>query len=171
MRVKRQLPPPLATFAGGLLLGASVAAIALLRGTEADAVPLRRQTAVEPLVTGIGGVFFKARDPDALRAWYRDHLGLEAGPQGTTFLWRHEDDPGTLGRTVWSVFPEDSDYFGPSGQRFMLNYRVADLDRALTALAAAGVTPVKEPEEYPYGRFAWVEDAEGNRIELWEPPS
>lgn len=123
------------------------------------------------LVTGIGGVFFKAEDPEALRTWYRDHLGIVAGAQGADFSWREIEDPERTGRTVWSVFPEESEYFGPGDQEWMVNYRVRDLDAVLAHLRASGVEPVAEVEEYPYGRFTWIVDGEGNRVELWEPPS
>ena len=153
---------PLLTFATGLLLGATASALAGPRTPGAGVQ--------EEAVTAIGGVFFRAEDPDALRAWYREHLGLEvAGPSGASFLWRRHDDPEQVGRTVWSVFPESSDYFGDPGQRFMVNYVVRDLDALLAELAAKGVEEVKSSESYPFGTFAWVEDGEGNRIELWEP--
>lgn len=152
---------PVATFVGGLLLGVSATAGA---GPDAGA-----QEPASPVV-GIGGIFLKAEAPEALRAWYRRHLGVEAGPGGHSFLWREHDDPDRVGRTVWSVFPGDTDYFGPGGQDFMVNYIVRDLDAVLARLAAAGIEPVKAPESYPYGRFAWVVDGEGNRIELWQPP-
>lgn len=148
-------------FLGGLLVGMSD-----LAGTR-NAVG---EEARVPSVRGIGGVFLKARSPEDLREWYRRHLGLEAGPQGADFLWRSHDRPDRVERTVWSVFPRDSDYFGSSGQQFMVNYIVDDLDGLLARLAESGIHPVKDPEEYPYGRFAWVLDGEGNRIELWEPP-
>jgi catechol 2,3-dioxygenase-like lactoylglutathione lyase family enzyme len=156
---KRSIVPG-ATFALGLLLGVAVADSAEPRGAAQDG----------SLVTGIGGVFMKAEHPDSLGDWYRRHLGLEAGPGGFSFLWREHDDPERVGRTVWSLFRGDSDYFGASDQRFMVNYIVRDLDRVLSRLAEAGIRPVKAPESYPYGRFAWVEDGEGHRIELWEPP-
>ena len=149
------------TFLLGLVLGAALTAPAGTARHAADSA--------DRLVTGIGGVFFKARDAAALRDWYRDHLGLEPGPEGVHFRWRTLDDPERVGRTVWGVFPHDTDYFGESDQRFMLNYRVADLDRVLAELARGGVHPVKPTEDYPYGRFAWIEDPEGRRIELWEP--
>ena len=148
-------------FFGGLLVGMSD-----LAGTRDEA----RAEAREPSVRGIGGVFLRARNPEELREWYRRHLGLEAGPQGADFLWRRHDEPDRVERTVWSVFPHDTDYFGASGQSFMINYIVDDLDGLLARLAESGIHPVKDPEEYPYGRFAWVQDGEGNRIELWEPP-
>lgn len=122
-------------------------------------------------VTGIGGIFFKARDPDALKAWYDARLGVTTDRQesGATFRWRDAEDPAREGFTVWSVFPADTQYFGESDQPFMINYRVDDLDGLLASLRAAGVEIAGEIEEYEYGRFAWVYDPEGNRIELWEP--
>lgn len=154
---------PAVTFAAGLLVGASTLALGETR-TAVEEAP-------DSLVTGIGGVFFKARDPESLREWYGRHLDLEAGPGGVHFLWREHGEPGRVVRTVWSVFPDDTDYFGSSGQRLMVNYRVRDLDALLSRLATEGIHPVKGTEAYPYGRFAWIEDGEGNRVELWEPPA
>jgi len=122
-------------------------------------------------VTGIGGIFFKAKDPSALGAWYKDHLGLAVGPDGSAnFEWREKDQPEATGMTVWSPFKEDTKYFEPSRSPFMINYRVDDLDALLAALRAEGVWIDEKREDAPYGRFAWIMDPEGNRIELWEPP-
>jgi catechol 2,3-dioxygenase-like lactoylglutathione lyase family enzyme len=122
-------------------------------------------------VTGIGGIFLKARDPEALRAWYRDRLGLDVQSWGgVAFRW-HDPAPEPYGVTVWSVFPATSDYFAPSQAPFMVNYRVANLAAVLTALCAEGCTVDDRIEESEYGKFGWVMDPEGNRIELWEPPS
>ena len=120
-------------------------------------------------VTGIGGIFFKADDPERLAAWYREHLGIAiaAGESYFSFNWR--DDRDGDGMTVWSLFERDSDYFR-SEVPFMVNYRVDDLDGLLTALRSEGVAVDDRLEETPYGRFAWLTDPEGNRIELWEPP-
>lgn len=120
-------------------------------------------------VTGIGGVFFKSRDTQRLRAWYSEHLGIESGSHGVTFHWRESDKPNSSGFTVWSVFPEDTEYFGPGAQDLMINYRVKDLDVLLAKLRSQGVHEVREQEEYDYGRFAWILDADGHRVELWEP--
>jgi predicted enzyme related to lactoylglutathione lyase len=122
-------------------------------------------------VTGIGGIFFKARDPSTLYAWYEEHLGIQHGPhgEGAEFRWR-EADGGNDGMTVWSVFKEDTRYFDPGKSPFMINYRVEDLDALLKALEAEGVQIDPKRESYPYGKFAWIMDPEGNRIELWEPP-
>lgn len=157
----KRVAVPVVTFLGGLLLGASVSSV-VGEGVQAGDVP-------EPLVAGIGGVFLKAQSPQDLREWYERHLGLGAGPQGLDFLWRQADDPSRTHRTVWSLFPSDTDYFGSAEQQFMVNYIVNDLDLVLARLAEAGVQSVKEPEAYSFGRFAWVLDGEGNRIELWEP--
>jgi predicted enzyme related to lactoylglutathione lyase len=119
-------------------------------------------------VTGIGGVFFKVRDPDNMSAWYQEHLGIEAKEGAADFAWREMDDPEQIGRTVWAVFPKDSTHFGASSSSLMINYRVANLDRMLEQLRAGGVT-VEKVEDHDYGRFAWIMDPEGNRIELWEP--
>jgi predicted enzyme related to lactoylglutathione lyase len=123
--------------------------------------------------TGIGGVFFKARNPKGLSAWYEHHLGLKpAGDDqyAVSLRWRELEDPANEGMTVWALFPHDTEYFNPSRSPFMINYRVDDLDALLEALRAEGVTIDPKREEYDYGRFAWIMDPEGNRIELWEPP-
>ena len=124
-------------------------------------------------VTGIGGVFFKSDDPDALYAWYTRHLGVPRaawGP-GTDYKWRHLDDPARIGRTVFSMFRRDSDYFAPSSAPFMINLRVDDLDALLAELRAAGLQVDPRIEESAAGRFGWVMDPDGNRVELWEPPA
>jgi len=120
-------------------------------------------------VTGIGGIFLRARDPKALSAWYSQHLGIQLSDYGgATFLWTDEVPPST-GSTIWSLFPADTPYFGPGTQSTMVNYRVDDLDALLVQLAAAGVPIDPNRENYPYGRFAWITDPEGNRLELWQP--
>jgi len=119
-------------------------------------------------VTGIGGIFFKAKDPEAMAAWYSQHLGIGIEDGHADFVWGEKDNPDQTGRTVWSIFPADTDYFGPSRPAFMINYRVSNLDRMLEQLRAGGIH-VEKVEDYDYGRFAWITDPEGNRIELWEP--
>jgi predicted enzyme related to lactoylglutathione lyase len=121
-------------------------------------------------VTGIGGIFFRVRDPEKIAAWYQQHLGICAKDGHADFVWREHERPDRVGRTVWSIFPADTDYFGPSRPAFMINYRVENLDRMLAQLRHNGVK-VEKVEEYDYGRFAWITDPEGNRIELWEPRS
>jgi predicted enzyme related to lactoylglutathione lyase len=114
-------------------------------------------------VTGIGGVFFRARDPEALMAWYAEHLGLDPG-EGGSVLFR----AGAGDATVWAPFSQDTEYFGGPAQ-WMVNFRVSDLDAMLQQLRHAGVEVEDKTEDYDYGRFGWARDPEGNRIELWEP--
>jgi predicted enzyme related to lactoylglutathione lyase len=114
-------------------------------------------------VVGIGGVFFRSRDPDALRAWYAEHLGIEMEDYGTTFTGKEGD------QTVWAPFPADTDYFGRRDQQLMVNFRVRDLDTMLAQLRAAGVDVDDRVEEIEFGRFGWATDPDGNRFELWEP--
>jgi glyoxylase I family protein len=118
-------------------------------------------------VTGIGGVFFRSRDPERLRDWYAEHLGVELAPDFHGSIFRAGD--GDV--TVWSLFPADTDYFGRGEQQLMVNYRVADLDAMLAQLREAGVELDEKIEEHEYGRFAWGVDPEGNRFELWQPPA
>ncbi|MFH1143722.1 MAG: VOC family protein [Candidatus Eisenbacteria bacterium] len=121
-------------------------------------------------VTGIGGIFIKAQDPEALRDWYREHLGLDIQEWGgVIFHWQTPERPDPHGATVWSVFPRTSPYFAPSTAPFMVNYRVADLDALLDQLRAEGCEVDSQTEASEYGKFGWVMDPEGNRVELWEP--
>ena len=122
-------------------------------------------------VTGIGGIFFKARDPASLRAWYRRHLGLDIKDWGgVTFHWHTPDHPAPHGATVWSIFAADTSYFGPGSSPFMVNYRVEDLHAVLRELRVEGCDVDPKTEESEFGKFGWVIDPEGNRVELWEPP-
>lgn len=116
-------------------------------------------------ILGIGGAFFKARDPQALAAWYREHLGLpvEVGQTYGSLKSQHAGE-----ETVWSTFPFDTAYFGRADQSCMINYRVRDLDAMLAQLRAAGASVDERMEEYENGRFGWASDPEGNRFELWE---
>ncbi len=141
---------------------------------EAGGPLLKPTTTPEPAkVTGVGGVFLSAADPVALRAWYRDRLGFPAriGPsvaEGShVFPWRDALDPEVSGQTVWAIFPADSPHIGDAG--FMINYRVDDLDRLLERLAGWGVEVLDGPQDHDNGRFAWIADPEGHRIELWQP--
>ena len=122
-------------------------------------------------VTGLGGVFYKARDPKALMKWYTDHLGVapDEGYVGASFLWREKDDSKTVGRTILGLFAPDTEYFAPSDKPFMINFRVDDLDGVLNKLREAGCKVEDKVEDYDYGRFGWVTDPEGVKIELWEP--
>lgn len=123
-------------------------------------------------VTGIGGIFFKAKDPKALAEWYRQHLGLDVEEWGgVAFRWASPENPNGMGTTVWSPFADDTTYFAPSQSRFMINYRVADLHALLAVLRSEGCEVDNKVEESEYGKFGWVMDPEGNRIELWQPPA
>ena len=118
-------------------------------------------------VTGIGGIFFKTKDPENMKAWYREHLGIIPDADGyVSFKWREEDDPERIGLTVWSPFRDDTTYFEPSSASFMINYRVDDLHTLLNQLRDEGVEVADQIEEYDYGRFGWIMDPEGNKIEL-----
>ena len=122
-------------------------------------------------VTGIGGIFFKSNDPKATYDWYKKHLGINANPgTGAMFQWRDADAPETERMTIWSAFPRDTKYFGTGPQSFMMNYIVDDMDAVLQALKAEGVEIDPKRENHEYGRFAWIIDPDGNRVELWEPP-
>ena len=122
-------------------------------------------------VTGIGGIFFKAKDPVALRAWYKAHLGIDVQEWGgTAFTWADEAGNAVKGTTVWSVGPADNDYFAPSTAPFMVNYRVADLAALLAALRAEGCNVLEKTDDSEFGKFGWVIDPEGNKVELWQPP-
>jgi D-3-phosphoglycerate dehydrogenase len=122
-------------------------------------------------VTGIGGIFFKSEDPKKIKEWYKKHLGFETTEWGCSFVWKDLNNPDSAApaRTEWSPFKGDTDYFQPSEKPFMFNYRVENLRELLTALKVEGVTIVGEVQEYPYGKFGWIMDPEGNKIELWEP--
>jgi catechol 2,3-dioxygenase-like lactoylglutathione lyase family enzyme len=123
-------------------------------------------------VTGIGGIFFKSRDPKALGAWYRERLGIELEDWGgAIFAWKGPDNPEGVGTTVWSPFAADTDYFAPGSASFMINYRVDDLHALLAALRAEGVHVEEKVDESELGKFGWVVDPEGNKVELWEPPA
>jgi predicted enzyme related to lactoylglutathione lyase len=118
-------------------------------------------------VTGIGGLFFKSEDPKASRDWYSKHLGFNTDDYGSTFWWKDKEDKECS--TQWSAFKDDTKYFEPSKKDFMFNYRVENLVELLETLKAEGVTIIGKMEEYDYGKFGWILDNEGNKIELWEP--
>jgi predicted enzyme related to lactoylglutathione lyase len=120
-------------------------------------------------VTGIGGIFFKCRHPDKMREWYGKHLGLIINPYGSVFEWRQAGDSSKKGFTQWSAFSDSTKYFGSSGQDFMINYRVDNLESLVENLRNDGVTIADKIETVDYGKFVHVVDGEGNKIELWEP--
>jgi len=118
-------------------------------------------------ITGVGGIFFKSKDPKALAAWYRDVLGLPVADWGGAPL--RYDSPGHPPMLVWSPFPHTSDYMAPSAREFMLNFAVDDLDSFVARLTAKHVPILKRDDNDPNGRFAWILDPDGTKIELWEP--
>lgn len=120
-------------------------------------------------VTGLGGVFFKADDPERLYQWYEKHLGIAREHGYVGFQWRDAKNPDQEGVTAWAIFPKDTKKFDPSRADVMMNYRVENLDKLLEELRAAGVQIDPKREDYEYGSFAWILDPEGNKIELWEP--
>ena len=120
-------------------------------------------------VTGIGGIFFKSKDPKAINEWYKTHLGFETTPYGTSFEWLQSDDSTKKGLTQWNPFPENTKYFDPSTKDFMINYRVDNLEALVEELKKENVTIVDKIETFDYGKFVHILDIEGNKIELWEP--
>jgi predicted enzyme related to lactoylglutathione lyase len=122
-------------------------------------------------VTGIGGIFFKAKDAKSLATWYKQHLGIDVQPWGgAAFDWTDADGKPVGGTTAWSVTSETSDQFAPSSAPFMVNYRVADLHALIKALKDEGCNVLDKVDDSEYGKFGWVIDPEGNKVELWEPP-
>lgn len=122
-------------------------------------------------VTGIGGIFFQARDPAALRSWYQRHLGIDVQDWGgAAFTWTDAAGQPVGGTTIWSIGEAGGNQFAPSSAPFMVNYRVADLHALVAALKAEGCHVLEKTEESAYGKFAWVMDPEGHKVELWEPP-
>lgn len=120
-------------------------------------------------VTGIGGVFFKCKDPKKLKEWYKTHLGFNTTDYGVNFEWREEEDTNKKGSTAWNLFSETTKYFEPSSKDHMINYRVADLEALVAELKKEGITIVDKIETYDYGKFVHIMDVEGNKIQLWEP--
>lgn len=145
------------------------AAAGCSRGASADGPAIDARTH-GPAVTGIGGIFFRSDDPDALRTWYSRHLGIAFGAWGgTSFRWRDEPTPSDIGYTILAPFEETSAYFTPSDAEFMVNFRVRDIEGMVATLRASGVDVIDSIESHPNGRFAWILDPEGRKIELWEP--
>lgn len=120
-------------------------------------------------VTGIGGIFFKCKDPGKMREWYKAHLGLVTNQYGTVFEWRQATDSSKKGFSQWSPFSEKTKYFEPSTKEFMINYRVANLEALVDSLKKEGVSVIDTIEAFDYGKFVHIMDIEGNKIELWEP--
>jgi predicted enzyme related to lactoylglutathione lyase len=123
-------------------------------------------------VTGIGGVFFNSSDPVRLRAWYKEHLGIDVQDWGgTAFQWTDADGKPTGGTTVWTISDARKNTFAPGTAPFMVNYRVADLHGLVAALKAEGCQVLNNVDDSDFGKFAWVIDPDGNKVELWEPPA
>jgi predicted enzyme related to lactoylglutathione lyase len=123
-------------------------------------------------VTGIGGIFFTAKDAPALQAWYKQHLGIDVQPWGgAAFTWTDGEGQPFAGTTAWSIGAAAANPFAPGTATFMVNYRVDDLHALIDALHAEGCNVLEKIEESEYGKFAWVVDPEGNKVELWEPPA
>jgi predicted enzyme related to lactoylglutathione lyase len=120
-------------------------------------------------VTGIGGIFFKCKDPESMKEWYKGHLGFNMDQYGMKFEWRQADAPEKKGSTVWSPFKDTTTYFAPSTKEFMINYRVDDIEALVLQLKEEGVTVVDDIATYEYGKFVHIIDIEGNKVELWEP--
>ena len=147
---------------------ASGMAVESVRASKADSAPAR--------VTGIGGVFFKAHEPQKLSEWYKQYLGIQlqaagnspTSPSFAAFDWLEKDDPKKEGSTAFAIFSDQSKYFAPSSSQFMINFRVVNLGQILDNLKKAGATPDAKIESDANGRSTWVMDPEGNKIELWE---
>ena len=123
-------------------------------------------------VTGIGGIFFHATDPVALQAWYKQHLGIDVQAWGgTAFSWADASGNPTTGTTIWSIGAAGSDHFAPSKSSFMINYRVENLAVILQALRDEGCNVLEKSDDSEYGKFGWVIDPEGNKVELWQAPA
>ncbi|QBK05809.1 VOC family protein [Hylemonella gracilis] len=123
-------------------------------------------------VTGVGGIFFAARDPKALRAWYKKHLDIDVQDWGgAAFTWTDPDGNPSKGTTTWAISAEDEHPFAPSRSTFMVNYRVEDLAALLQLLREEGCNVIGKTDDSEYGKFGWVMDPEGNKVELWQPPA
>ena len=120
-------------------------------------------------VTGIGGIFFKCKDPNKINEWYKTHFGFDTNPYGANFEWQQDEDSTKKGSTQWSPFTETTKYFEPSTKDFMINYRVENLEALVEQLKNEGVTIVDKIEDSEYGKFVHIIDVEGNKIEFWEP--
>src|SRR6266498_1525128 len=164
---------PWSTIALGWLLLISAGAKGEQRVQSPQPETSKPPVKVEPRgrILGIGGVFFKSANRDQMREWYAKHLGLADKGQGVMLPWREHDDPQKEHVTVWTVFPASTEYFGASHPQFMINYIVDDLDALLDRLKQEGVKIDPKRMNESYGRFAWIYDLDGNKIELWQPSS
>ncbi|WP_312846702.1 VOC family protein [Chryseobacterium oranimense] len=144
------------------ILASFMLGFAFKSATEKNSDDLKR-------VTGIGGIFFKCKDPKKMRDWYKDHLGLSTNEYGAVFEWYQGSDNSKKGFSQWSPFSDKTKYFQPSEKDFMINYRVQNLEKLVEQLKKENVTIVDKIETYEYGKFVHIMDIEGNKIELWEP--
>jgi catechol 2,3-dioxygenase-like lactoylglutathione lyase family enzyme len=175
-KLKPMYNPPMQATPWSILALASLSLISarLIGGQDGKAQQSEKSkppVATQPRgrILGIGGVFFKSANRDETRAWYSKHLGLTDKGQGAMLPWREHDDPQKEQVTVWSVFPASSKYFDPSPAAFMINYIVDDMDALLDRLKQEGVKIDAKRMDESYGRFAWIYDSDGNKIELWQP--
>ncbi len=134
-------------------------------------MPRKKSGRSEARVTGIGGIFLRSKRPERLAAWYRDRLGISEKDRVAVWRWRSARDPTRVGHTLWAVLDDHDRSWGPGEPTAQVNYRVRDLDRLLAQLRKAGASVDDRVEQSKYGRFGWVTDPDGNRIELWEPPA
>jgi predicted enzyme related to lactoylglutathione lyase len=159
----------LTRFVGILVLVTSAWAFAQTSEPERPQDSAQAKADAKGRATGIGGIFFKSKDPAKMREWYAEHLGLATNEYGSMFEFREGAAPHDIGYLQWSPFNEKTGYFAPSEREFMINYRVKNMDALIDQLRAAGVTIVDSVESYSYGRFVHIMDPEGNKLELWEP--
>lgn len=124
---------------------------------------------LKPKVTGVGGIFFFSDDPDQTKQWYAEHLGLEVNQWGSSFEFRNAHRPDEINYLQWSPFKSDSDYFEPSQNEFMVNYRVQNIEGLVKQLKAKGVEVIDNIQSFDYGKFVHIMDSDGRKIELWEP--
>ena len=120
-------------------------------------------------VKALGGIFFRSSDPEKSKTWYQKHLGIESGPYGGVFEWQKSSNPNEKGFTAWGPFEEKTEYMNPSKKDAMINYRVENLEELLAMLKEEGVEIIGKMETYEYGKFGWIMDPDGYKIELWEP--
>lgn len=150
-----------------ILLPLAFAAMFCLGFAFNSIITLKKNNSMKK-VTGIGGIFFKCKDPKKMTEWYHENLGLDTNPYGATFEWYEGADSTKKAQTQWTPFPETTKYFEPSTQDFMINYRVENLVKLVEELKTNGVTIVDSIETYDYGKFVHILDAEGNKVQLWE---
>jgi len=151
------------------LLFALIISASFLSGFSVKTLISQNKNSKMKKVTGIGGIFFKCKDPKKMTEWYQKHLGLDTNPYGATFEWFEGSDSTKKAQTQWTPFSETTKYFEPSAKEFMINYRVENLEALVIELKKEGVTIVDNIESFDYGKFVHILDAEGNKVELWEP--